>query len=257
MARSGPQRRKPVAQHEVVARDDAALERDALALAPNLGADGIAGKDRAREPRLDAFQPLRPAVGALPQNRTRRDAEACRPMQNGTIEAGGLGALRIGVERILVAVEPVQQREIGRRRQIADFLRRRLRHRMRHRRLGRLAAETAVLARKRAAVDGGDRRPVLADQVARSLDDGGVAGALVDDLLHARSAFGASGRCSTTLRSPATTRRSSMPKAGSVMRPGQPSTTAMVGKAASPARSYTNLSSPGSSGSMPTPMPSA
>ena len=72
-----------------------------------------------------------------------------------------------------------------------------------------------------------------------------------------RLAFGASGRCRTTLRSPATTRRSSMPKAGSVIRPGQPSTTAMVGNAASPARSYTNLSSPGSSGSMPTPMPSA
>src|SRR5215813_7622791 len=36
-----------------------------------------------------------------------------------------------------------------------------------------------------------------------------------------RLAFGASGRCSTTLRSPATTRRSSTPKAGSVMRPGQ------------------------------------
>src|SRR5262245_36680537 len=99
---------RPIAEHEVVTGDDAALERDALALAPHLGADGVAGKDRPREPRLDAFQPLRPAVGALPQDRARRDAEACRPMQNGAIEAGGLGALRIGVERILGAVEPVQ-----------------------------------------------------------------------------------------------------------------------------------------------------
>ena len=92
------------------------------------------------------------------------------------------------MERVLVAVEAVQKREIGRRRQIADFLRRRLRHRVRRRRLRRLAAKPAVLARKRAAVDGGDRRSVLADQVARILDDGGVAGALVDDLLDARPA---------------------------------------------------------------------
>src|SRR6516165_3453981 len=63
-----------------------------------------------------------------------------------------------------------------------------LRYRTRRRRLRRLAAEPAVLARKRAAVDGGDRRSVLADQVARILDDGGVAGAFVDDLFDARPA---------------------------------------------------------------------
>src|SRR6516164_1821833 len=166
----------------------AMLVRNALGLPPPLGADGVAGKDRPREPRLDAFEPLRPVIGALPQDRARRDAEACRAMQDGTLEAGGLGALGIGVERVLVAVEPVEKREIGRRRQIADFLRRRLRYRMRCRRLRCLAAEPAVLARKRAAVDGGDRRSVLADQVARILDDGGVAGAFVDDLLDARPA---------------------------------------------------------------------
>src|SRR6516165_5812994 len=132
--RSRPQRREPVAEHDLVAGDDAALERDALALAPHLGADGVAGKDGPREPRLDAFEPLRKVVGALPQDRARRDAEACRAMQDGTIEAGGLSALGIGVERVLVAVETVKKREIGRRRQIADFLRRRLRHRMRRRR---------------------------------------------------------------------------------------------------------------------------
>src|SRR5215471_3978155 len=186
--RSPPQRREPVAEHDLVAGDDAALERDALALPPHLGADGVAGKDRPREPRLDAFESLRPVIGALPQDRARRDAEACRAMQDGTLEAGGLGALGIGVERVLVAVEPVEKREIRRRRQIADFLRRRLRYRMRCRRLRRLAAKPAVLARKRAAVDGGDRRSVLADQVARILNDGGVAGALLDDLPDARPA---------------------------------------------------------------------
>src|SRR5262249_56037182 len=139
-------------------------------------------------PRLDAFEPLRKVAGALPQDRARRDAEACRAMQDGTIEAGGLGALGIGVERVLVAVKTVKKREIRRRRQIADFLRRRLRYRMRCRRLRRLAAKPAVLARKRAAVDGGDRSSVLADQVARILDDGGVARAFFDFLLSSRPA---------------------------------------------------------------------
>src|SRR5215831_4286354 len=89
---SRPQRREPVAEHEVVAGDHAALERDALALAPHLGADGVAGKDRSREPRLDAFEPLRPVVRALAQDRARRDTEASRTMQDGSIEARGLGA---------------------------------------------------------------------------------------------------------------------------------------------------------------------
>src|SRR5262249_54484818 len=91
--RLSEQWRKAVAQHDVVAGDHAALERDALALAPHLRADGVAGKNRPREPRLDAFEPLRPVVGTLAQDRARRDAEASRTMQDGTIEARGLGAL--------------------------------------------------------------------------------------------------------------------------------------------------------------------
>src|SRR4029453_6528115 len=84
-AGSVPQRREPVAEHDVVARDDAALERDALAFAPHLGADEIAGKDRPREPRLDAFQSLRPVLGAGAQNCARRNPEARRAVQNGPL----------------------------------------------------------------------------------------------------------------------------------------------------------------------------
>src|SRR5262249_46323276 len=97
---------------------------------------------------------MRPVVGALAQNRARRDTEASRTMRDGWSEARGLGALGIGVERVLVTVEPVQKREMGRRGKIADLPRRPLRHRVRRRRLRRLAAEPAVLARERAAVDG-------------------------------------------------------------------------------------------------------
>src|SRR5262249_58552857 len=106
----GPGRkgREPVAEQALVGGDDAARERDAPALPPHLGADGVAGKDWPREPRLDAFEPLRKVAGALPQDRARRDAEACRAMQDGTIEAGGLGALGIGVERVLVAGKTVK-----------------------------------------------------------------------------------------------------------------------------------------------------
>ena len=59
---------------------------------------------------------------------------------------------------------------------------------MRDRRVTHPAAEAAVLARERAAVHGRDRFAVLAEKLARVLDDGSVAGALVDDLLDARAA---------------------------------------------------------------------
>src|SRR3981081_3907936 len=55
---SGPQRGAAVAQHDLVPPDHAALERDVPTLVPDFGADRLAGKDRTREPRLDAFQPL-------------------------------------------------------------------------------------------------------------------------------------------------------------------------------------------------------
>src|SRR5882724_3470274 len=53
-ATSGPQHREPIAEHDVVAPDHAALEGDALALRPDLGADGLAGKHRLGEAGLEA-----------------------------------------------------------------------------------------------------------------------------------------------------------------------------------------------------------
>src|SRR3954469_1330115 len=90
--RSGPQGSAPVAEHDLVPPHHAALERDVLALGPDFGAYRLAGKDRARKPRLDAVQPLRPVVRAGPQDRVRRHAETCGTMENGPIEAGNLGA---------------------------------------------------------------------------------------------------------------------------------------------------------------------
>src|SRR3954454_10875478 len=96
--RSGPQRRAAIAEHDLVAYGHPALERNVPALLPDFGPDGLAGKDRAREPRLDAVQPLWPVVGARSQDRVRRHAEACRAVKYGPIEAGDLGALRIGMQ---------------------------------------------------------------------------------------------------------------------------------------------------------------
>ncbi len=93
------------------------------------------------------------------------------------------------MQRILVAVEAIKEREVGRRRQIAHLARRRVGHRRRRRRIGDLAAEAAVLARHRAAFDRGDRRAVGVDEIARRLDDGGVARPLVDHLPDARPAY--------------------------------------------------------------------
>src|SRR5262245_50528599 len=70
-----PQDSEPIAEHDVVAPDHAALERDALALRPHLGADGVAGKDRLGEARLDAGEPLGPIVRDGAQDRVGGDAE--------------------------------------------------------------------------------------------------------------------------------------------------------------------------------------
>src|SRR3954462_4106545 len=105
--RSGPQRRTAVAEHDLVPSGHPALERDVLTLLPDLGPDGLAGKDGPREPRLDAVQPLRAVVGAGSQDRVRRHAEACRAVEDGPIEAGDLGTRGIGMQRVLIAIEAV------------------------------------------------------------------------------------------------------------------------------------------------------
>src|SRR5207247_4543860 len=165
------------------------LERDALALPPHLGSDCIAGKDRPREPRLDGVEPFRLGVRTRAQDRARGDAKARRAMEDGAIEARRLGVLRVRVQRVLVPIEPIQECEIGWCRQIADQFRRGLRYRMRDRRVTHPAAEAAVLARERAAVHGRNRSAVLAEKLARVLDDGRVARTVVACLLDARAAY--------------------------------------------------------------------
>src|SRR5882724_7731303 len=61
-ATSSPQNRQPIAEHDVVSADHAALECGALALGPNFRADGLAGKNGFGEPRLETGKALRPIV---------------------------------------------------------------------------------------------------------------------------------------------------------------------------------------------------
>jgi hypothetical protein len=110
--RSGPQGREPLLSTISSRPTTRHWNATALALAPDLGADGLAGEDRRENRASMLFEPLRPVVGAGPQDRVRRHAEACRAVQNGPLEAGDLGARGIGMQRILIAVEPVEQREI-------------------------------------------------------------------------------------------------------------------------------------------------
>src|SRR5258708_4276476 len=107
--RSGPQCRAPVAEHDLVPPHHAALERDVLALGPDFGTYRLAGKDRAREPRLDAVQPLRPVVGADPQDRVRRYAETCGAMENGPIYPCNLGARGIATPPTLIPIQALTQ----------------------------------------------------------------------------------------------------------------------------------------------------
>src|SRR5229473_1855309 len=55
---SRPQRGQPIGEHKPVAADHAELERDAVVVAPELGAQRVAGKHRPHEPRLDGGEPF-------------------------------------------------------------------------------------------------------------------------------------------------------------------------------------------------------
>src|SRR6266852_9506796 len=78
---SGPQRGEPVGEHEPIAPDHAELERGAVVVAPELGAQRVAGENRPHEPRLDAGEPFGVII-QLAQHRMARDAEGRRTVQD-------------------------------------------------------------------------------------------------------------------------------------------------------------------------------
>ena len=140
----------------------------------NTGAENRAG-DRGQLRRVVAAEAL--------EQRVAGDAVGREPVQDRAREARGLRHRRVGVQRIGVGAEPVDQRHLRPGRQVADEIGRALRDRMRRRLLARRAAEAAVGAAERRVSDRRDARAGrLVVDGALGIEHRALALALVDDL---------------------------------------------------------------------------
>src|SRR5229473_3048756 len=107
---SGSELRQAVVDHDRIAREDAAAEAGAtLPFAPDLRAHRLAREDWRREARLHAPEPRRIVAAERAQQRMAGDAEGAEPMQDRARESGHRGDLGIGVQRVVVAAEAVDE----------------------------------------------------------------------------------------------------------------------------------------------------
>ena len=75
----------------------------------------LAGHDRRGEAGLDVVEPGRVRAAQHVQQRPAGEAVAAQPVEDRPVEPAGGGERRVGVQRVAVAVEPVDERLVGRR----------------------------------------------------------------------------------------------------------------------------------------------
>src|SRR5439155_493066 len=76
----------------------------------------VAGHHRLREARVHALEARDVRAAQLVQQRAAGEAIRAEAVQDGTVEARELRDRRVGVQRVAVAVEAVQERLVGARR---------------------------------------------------------------------------------------------------------------------------------------------
>ena len=151
------------------------------------------------------------------QQRMADHAEGAEPVQDRPRKARGLGHLGIGVQRIEVGGQPIDQRLLRPRAEIADQIGRALGHLVHRRALARRPAEAAVGAGERGLRHGRDQRAArLVGDLALGVDQRALAGALVDHLddaasCRSRCRAACTGACSVKPCSPLTIFTQSMP----------------------------------------------
>src|SRR6476620_8207289 len=101
-----------------VARFDLGLERNHVAVLPQIHRHGLAGIDRRREPRDMLPESGRIVVRIGLQDSAAGNAVGAHAVQDRLWKAGALGKFGIRMQRIAVAAEPVDQRLIRTRRDI-------------------------------------------------------------------------------------------------------------------------------------------
>src|SRR3954451_13470564 len=103
---------KPIVEHDCVALDEPRSKRDLRAIDPHFGADRLARENRRCEAQTHAFEARGIVSCDRLQQRAAGDAERAEAMQNRPRETGGACHFRIGMQRIVVAGEPVDQRRV-------------------------------------------------------------------------------------------------------------------------------------------------
>src|SRR5207244_2740540 len=130
---------------------------------PHVGGDRLAGVDDPGEADLEGLETrgVVPAPGA--QDRTAGEAEGAEPVQDRPLVAGHAGELGVGVQRVHVAREPVEQRLLGPRRHGDRLVGRPVRRHVARAARATLAAEAALAARE-------DARGVPEEETALLVD---------------------------------------------------------------------------------------
>lgn len=105
---------------------DPCAKRHFDAVTPDFRSDGLAGIDRRRKSQAQALQPCRVVVATDLHDCIAGHAKRTQTMQDRPIEAGRLGDLRIGVQRVGIAAQPLDQGRL--RNRSADHIFRRVSH---------------------------------------------------------------------------------------------------------------------------------
>src|SRR5665213_4375098 len=159
----------PIVDHDSVALNNSRAEayhaRIFIIYAPKLGADCFAREYRRGKPPRYRGQPDRIIAANGLEQRVACDPESRKTMQNRARETGGLGEFRIGVQRVDVAGQPVNQRHFRPGSEIAYTIRRACRQRVRRRHLAFGPAEAAIGAAERGLLERREFAP------ARFVDD--------------------------------------------------------------------------------------
>src|SRR5271166_2969824 len=142
------QHRHAVLDHGDAPRLHFGLEGDHLAVLPHLQSHGLAGIDRRGKPRRVALEGGWVVIGIGLQDPAAGDAVGAHAVQDRSRKTGALGEFRIGVQRVAVAAETVDQRLVRPRRNVDGPVGCAGRHRMRLGLAFRRPAKAAVAARK-------------------------------------------------------------------------------------------------------------
>ncbi len=162
------------------------LERNHIAVLPQIHRHGLAGIDRRGEPRDVLSERGRIVIGVGLQDPAAGDAVGAHAVQDRLCEAGALGEFGIGVQRVAVAAKPIHQRLVRAGRDIDGPVGRAGRHLVRFRLAFGRPAKAAVAARKTRRHQCRQWLALLVLQHGLVADHRALVLALVEDVEHAR-----------------------------------------------------------------------